>query len=64
MEFFDDRKRSFQLAMALGVIGGPLVAIGFATESVPVLVVGIIALIASGVIWALRGVREDQLKAE
>ena len=50
--------------MALGVIGGPLVAIGFATESVPVLVVGIIALIASGVIWALRGVREDQLKAE
>jgi len=61
---FDDPKQSFKLAMGLGVAGGILVAIAAGISNTPLLIVGIIVLMASGGAWAYRGVKEDQVAAE
>ncbi len=64
MDVFNDPKKSAYLALGLGFLGGPLVAIGIAAESVVVLVIGIILLAASGIAWAIRGVKEDELSEQ
>jgi len=62
MDLFDDPKKSMQVALGLGALGGPLVAIGAAIDSSVVLIIGVIVLMASGVTWAVRGVKEDEAK--
>lgn len=57
-----DPVRSRNLALILGALGGPLIAIGIAIESVPLLVLGVIGLAASGAVWTIRGIKEDQVK--
>jgi|GEM_PF-7012301 len=61
-EIFDDPKRSQKLALTLGALGGPFVALGITLESVPVLILGIIGLAASGAVWTIRGIKEDQVE--
>ena len=63
MQVFDDPTKSRKLALGLGVLGGPLVAIGIAVESTIVTTIGVVVLAASGATWAIRGVKEDQIAA-
>ena len=60
MDLFDDPVRSRNLAMALGVLGGIITAIAVGISNTPVLVIGVVVLMASGITWAIRGVKEDQ----
>ena len=64
LTLFDNPKRSAAVALALGLIGGILTAIAFGIENGPLVVIGIVILMASGVTWAIRGVREDQVAAD
>ncbi len=61
VHIFDDPKKSQTLALVLGALGAPLIAIGIAIESTLILIVGILVLGASGAAWAIRGVKEDQV---
>lgn len=58
--FFDSKRNTTVLALALGVIGGLLTAIGFGIESLPVLVIGVVVVASSGAVWMIQGIREDR----
>lgn len=60
-ETLADPERSRNLALGLGALGGPLIALGIALESMPVVVVAMVVLAASAAVWTMRGIREDQV---
>ena len=61
MEIFDDPARSQTLALILGGLGGSLVAVAIAFELTALVIIGALVLAASGAVWAIRGVKEDQV---
>lgn len=55
-----DPKRSQILALTLGFVGGLLIAIGVGIDMNALFIVGLVILVASGAVWAIRGVMEDK----